>query len=376
MSTDCRWTLQQKNTAEFVLTLSGTWRLESKLPAPADVLQKASATAKPATLAFDTRELESWDSGLLMFLNRLLKEAEAKNLEIDRAGLPEGVQRLLKLAGAVPEKKVRSEAGSQGVVTRIGTTTLAVLAGFKNGLAFIGEAVLAFGNLLRGKARFRTCDFTLTLQECGASALPIVSLISFLVGFILAFVAAVQLEKFGAQIYVADLVGIAVVREMGAVMAAIIMAGRTGAAFAAQLGTMTVNEEIDALKTMAVSPMEFLVLPRMLALGLMMPLLCLYADLIGIVGGAAVGTTMLDITATQYWEQTRNALTFTHCAVGLTKSSVFGILIAVAGCWRGMQSGRSASAVGEAATSAVVTAIVWIIVTDAAFAVLTDILDV
>src|SRR5262249_42661737 len=147
----------------------------------------------------------------------------------------------------------------------------------------------------RGAARFRRSDFLQILQECGGQALPIVSLISFLVGVILAYVGAIQLRTFGAQVYVADLVGIAMTREMGAMMAAIIMAGRTGAAFAAQLGTMQVNEEIDALQTLGIPAMEFLVLPRMLALALMMPLLGLYADLMGILGGAAVGVGLLDI---------------------------------------------------------------------------------
>jgi phospholipid/cholesterol/gamma-HCH transport system permease protein len=216
----------------------------------------------------------------------------------------------------------------------------------------------------------------LIIQECGVQALPIVSLISFLVGLILAFVGAIQLMMFGAQIYIADLVGIAMAREMGAIMTGIIMAGRTGAAFAAQLGTMQVNEEIDALTTLGLSPMEFLVVPRMLALALMMPLLCLYADLMGIVGGLVVGVGMLDLTLPQYIEQTRGALNLTHLSVGVVKSVVFGVLVAVSGCMRGMECGRSASAVGMATTSAVVTAIVAIIVSDGLFAVITNALGI
>jgi phospholipid/cholesterol/gamma-HCH transport system permease protein len=212
--------------------------------------------------------------------------------------------------------------------------------------------------------------------DCGAAALPIVTLISFLVGLILAFVGAVQLQQFGAQIYVADLVGIAMAREMGALMAAIIMSGRTGAAFAAQLGTMQVNEEIDALSTFGLSSMDFLVLPRMIALIAMMPLLCIYADLMGILGGALVGVGMLHLSVTQYANETIQGVHLSDFAVGLVKSSVFGVIVAIAGCMRGIQSGRSASAVGLAATSAVVTAIVFIIVTDGLFAVLTNVLGV
>jgi phospholipid/cholesterol/gamma-HCH transport system permease protein len=241
-------------------------------------------------------------------------------------------------------------------------------------LAFFGEAVATLPRLARGAARFRRVDFLQILQECGAQALPIVSLISFLVGVILAYVGAIQLRTFGAQVYVADLVGIAMTREMGAMMAAVIMAGRTGAAFAAQLGTMQVNEEIDALQTLGIPAMEFLVLPRMLALALMMPLLCLYADLMGILGGAAVGVGLLDIGPTEYYLRTANAVGLHDALSGLIKGSVFGVLVAIAGCLRGMQSGRSASAVGAAATSAVVTGIVSIIVFDAVTTVIFDIL--
>jgi phospholipid/cholesterol/gamma-HCH transport system permease protein len=207
------------------------------------------------------------------------------------------------------------------------------------------------------------------MQEAGAQALPIVSLISFLVGTILAFVGAIQLEQFAAQIYVADAVGIGMAREMGAMMTAIVMAGRTGAAYAAQLGSMTVTQEIEALKTMGISPIEFLVLPRMIALSLMMPLLCLYSDLLGILGGFAVGRGMLGISPRVYFNQTIHAVDLGDVAGGVFKASVYGILIAVAGCLRGLQSGRSASAVGEATTSAVVTGIVLVICACGIFAV-------
>jgi phospholipid/cholesterol/gamma-HCH transport system permease protein len=227
-----------------------------------------------------------------------------------------------------------------------------------------------------GRAQFRRSDLILISQESGAQALPIVSLISLLVGLILAFIGAVQLMMFGAQIYVANLVGIAMVRVMGAIMTGIIMSGRTGASFAAQLGTMQVNEEIDALKTLGVSPMEFLVLPRMLALVLMMPLLCLYADLMGVLGGLIVGVGMLDLNLMEYYNQTRAAVGLNDLLIGLFHSLVFGVLVALAGCLRGLQCGRSASAVGDATTSAVVTGIVSIIVATAIITVMTNVLGI
>ena len=298
-------------------------------------------------------------------------------MEVDATGLPDGVRRLLNLAAAVPEREgARREAERDPLLTRIGASALNTGASALNLITFIGEAFAALLKFLGGKARFRRSDLGLLLQDCGANALPIVTLISLLVGLILAFVGAVQLMMFGAQIFVADLVGIAMLRVMGAVMVGIIMAGRTGAAFAAQLGTMQVNEEIDALQTLGIDPMEFLVLPRMIALIIMMPLLCVYANLMGILGGMIVGVGMLDISMLQYYQQTRAALNLNHFWIGLFQAGVFGVLVALAGCLRGIQCGRSASAVGEAATSAVVTGIVSIVVATAVITVICNILGI
>ena len=277
----------------------------------------------------------------------------------------------------MPERKGARRSGkSQGWLTRIGHRVHDILDNTRQLLAFLGEVTLAFSRMLIGRARFRRSDLALFIQQTGVDALPIVSLISILVGLILAFIGALQLAMFGAQVYVANLVGIAMVREMGAMMAAIIMAGRTGAAFSAQLGTMQVNEEIDAFKTLGIDPVEFLVLPRLLALTLMMPLLCIYADLLGIAGGMLVGIGLFDITPTQYIEQTSSAVTLTDVGVGIVKSIVFGVLIALAGCMKGIQCGRSASAVGEATTAAVVAAIVAIVVSDAVMTLIANALGV
>jgi phospholipid/cholesterol/gamma-HCH transport system permease protein len=270
----------------------------------------------------------------------------------------------------VPERKdARGKQKAPTPLERVGLGAMAAWDAADEFLAFLGEVAVAMGHVLRGHARLRMSDLLVFMQEAGAQALPIVSLISFLVGTILAFVGAIQLEQFAAQIYVADAVGIGMAREMGAMMTAIVMAGRTGAAYAAQLGSMTVTQEIEALKTMGISPIEFLVLPRMIALCLMMPLLCLYSDLLGILGGYAVGRGMLGISGRVYFNQTINAVDLGDVAGGVFKASVYGILIAVAGCLRGLQSGRSASAVGEATTSAVVTGIVLVICACGIFAV-------
>jgi phospholipid/cholesterol/gamma-HCH transport system permease protein len=223
---------------------------------------------------------------------------------------------------------------------------------------------LALARLARGRARMRRMDLALVVQQVGADALPIVALIGVLVGMILAFIGGVQLSLFGAEIYVANLVALGMAREMGAMMAAIIMAGRTGAAFAAELGTMQVNEEIDALRTLGISPMEFLVLPRLLGLAMMMPLLAVYADLFGILGGGIVGVGLFGISPEIYWQQSLQFVTLGDFSGGLFKALVFGIVVAVAGCMRGLRSGRDAAAVGASTTAAVVSGIVGVIVGD------------
>jgi phospholipid/cholesterol/gamma-HCH transport system permease protein len=206
--------------------------------------------------------------------------------------------------------------------------------------------------------------------------LGIVALINFLIGLILAFVGATELARFGASVYTADLVAVATVREMGCIMTGIILCGRTGAAFAAQLGTMKVNQEIEALQTFGISPFEFLVLPRMLALILMMPLLVIFADLIAIGGGFLVSTMMLDVTPTAYVQRTIGSIQLSSFLLGILKGSFFGVVVALTGCLRGMQCGNNAAAVGLATTSAVVTGITWIIASDGVFAVICSLLHI
>jgi phospholipid/cholesterol/gamma-HCH transport system permease protein len=373
---ECQWTLHVAHPTPptACVRLAGVWRKADALPDPTDVWREIEAGPPVHRLTFEASGVTEWDSGLVTFAVKLLEEARARGVESDRAGLPEGAQRLLHLAEAVPERETRRAQERPPWLARIGAWATSAWAGTASGLAFLGEGILAFGALLRGRARFRMSDLLVVIQDCGPRALGIVGLISFLIGLILGFVGAVQLEQFGASIFVANLVAIAMTREIGCIMTSIVMAGRTGAAFAAQLGTMNTNQEIDALSTMGISPTEFLVLPRMLALILMMPLLTVYADFVGIVGGAVVGIGMLGLGSTEYFEQTRAAVNLTSFFVGVSKSVVFGILVALVGCLRGMQSGRSAAAVGEAATSAVVTSIVLIIVMDGVFAVMLNVL--
>jgi phospholipid/cholesterol/gamma-HCH transport system permease protein len=359
------------------IILRGEWRLANSLPPPQALDDMLSAAPEINRLAFETRDLEGWDSGLLIFLLTVVDLCNRKNIAIAREGLPPGVNRLCTLATAVSERQgARRGAVHVPFFERAGSSAIDFWRSLLEMFAFIGETFGSFVRLLTGRARFRGSDMMIILQECSADALPIVSLISLLVGLILAFVGAIQLQMFGAQIYVADLVGIGMVRAMGAIMTGIILAGRTGASFAASIGTMQVNEEIDALQTTGVSPMDFLVLPRVLALSIMMPLLTVYADLMGIVGGLIVGVFGLDLSAMEYYQETKKAIGLTNVWIGLFSGFVYGVLVAMAGCMRGMQCGRSASAVGDATTSAVVTSIVSIVVATAVITVLCNILGI
>lgn len=357
--------------------LAGSWKLNKDLPSAELVTHQIEKSPDLQSVHIDAQAVNEWDSGLLIFLGRSLDIATQHNLELQTIGLPDGATKLLQLAVAVPEKKdARKAPQHKTFLVHLGDETVDFFKGCGDLLEFVGDATMAFVKLIRGKAQYRRSDLGLVLESCSGQALPIVTLISFLVGMILAFVGLIQLKFFGAEIFVADLVGIAMFRVMAAIMTGIVMAGRTGGAFAAQLGTMQVNQEIDALKTLGISPMEFLVLPRMLGLTLMMPLLTLYANIMGVLGGAVVALGEPNISFIQYYHRTIAAISLWDLGIGLFSSLVFGVIVALAGCMRGMQCGRSASAVGDAATAAVVTAIVGIIVSTAIITVITSLLGV
>jgi phospholipid/cholesterol/gamma-HCH transport system permease protein len=359
------------------LRLIGAWQARTGLPAASEALGRIKAQSGVERLVFDSTGLTVWDTGLLTFLAKLDQLIEDSGLSADPDGLPDGVQPLLRLALAVPERSgAQRHAAKESFLARIGKETQALWQASVEVLTFLGEVIIAFGRLLRGHARFRRSDLLLTVQQVGVQALPLVGLISFLVGVILAFLGAIQLAQFGAQIFVADLVGIGMARDMAAMMVGIMLAGRTGAAFAAELGTMQVNEEIDALRTFGIDPMEFQVLPRMLALILMTPLLYLYGTAMGILGGMLVGVVILDLPAITYYQQTAAAVPLIYFLGGLIKAAVYGAIIALVGCLRGMQCGRSSSAVGQATTSAVVTSIVGIIFAMAILTVVYDVLGI
>jgi len=349
----------------FEINFFGNWTTGSPAYGVEELLLSLADYPKIKKLTFSTKKLDDWDSFFMTQLILIIDFAKNKKITVDIQSLPKGIQGLLELTYSVKERDgARKQKKRISLIELIGRSLLNAKVELKNLVTFLGDLIQSAFSLIKGTGRFRFVDLMTYIQDCGPASLPIVSLISFLVGLILAFVGALQLSLFGAQMYLADLVGLGMTREMGALMVGIIMAGRTGAAYAAQIGTMNVNSEIDALKTMGFNPMEFLVMPRMLALILVMPLLCLYADFMGMLGGAAVAIGLFDISSTEYWVRTELAVQLKDVLVGLFKASIFGILIAYSGCIRGMQCGRSASAVGDAATSAVVTGIIFIVISD------------
>jgi phospholipid/cholesterol/gamma-HCH transport system permease protein len=352
------------------LAFRGDWVIGNAVPGFEQLEAELEAEADNNTsLVITGSALGDWDS---LFLSRLLQCANwcrQHGIAMDIAQLPEGARKLHAIATAVAP--IQAPPHSQSHWLQLKDGLVALTNGGVNFCSFIGGFALALGALVRGTSNTRSRDFFYFVEQVGPKALPIVTLLSVLMGMILAYMGAIQLRQFGAEIYVANLVAIGTVREMGALMTGVIMAGRTGAAYAAQLGTMQTNEEIDAIQTLGISPMEFLVTPRMLALILIMPLLVIYSDMLGILGGALVAIGM-DIAPLQYLQQTKGAISWDDISSGLIKSVVFAVLIGIAGCQAGLQCGRSSAAVGEATTRAVVTAIVYLVVADSLLNIIFD----
>ncbi|HVS54141.1 MAG TPA: ABC transporter permease [Opitutaceae bacterium] len=353
------------------VALAGTWQITEPRPAW-DELRAGQA---PARVRLRADEVEKWDTSLLLFLFEVQQWCRATGAYCEAEALPEKIRTLLGQLAAAHETSTPFDR-SEGFLTTVGTAAMDTLGKSREIFHFVGECVLSAARLARRPRKFRWRDCVGEMQQCGAMALPIVSLVSFLIGVTLAYTGAIVLRQFGGDIFIADLIGLAMVREVGAVMTAVVLAGRTGAAFAATLGNMKTNEEIDALETLGIPAVQFLVLPRLLALGVMTPLLALYANALGILGGMAVAYGLLSISPTAYWVEMLTIVDLSDLASGAIKAAAFGLIVGLAGCLRGLQAERSAAGVGRAATSAVVTAILLMVVADAVFAVLFNVLGI
>lgn len=356
----------------LTVCLSGNWSIADGLSDDRTLREAFEALApgtRAETLCFDCSQLSDYDSSLICYIIRCASFCSEHGIRFGKETLPGNAEKLFELSVANRRGIEIPREHDMALLAVIGRWGERMFANTDRALKFLGETALALKNLFCGKARFRRRDCLYFIQDCGINALPIITLISFITGMILAYIGAMQLRQFGAIIYVASLIAIAMVREMGVIMTSVIMCGRTGSAFAAQIGSMQASEEISALRVLAVNPVEYLVLPRIIALTLMMPLLTLYSDFVGILGGFFVMGSM-DVTLEQYWRQIALTLDMSHVLSGVIKSVFFGFMVAWAGCYRGMVAGKSSLAVGDAATSAAVLGMVLIVIGDGIFAVL------
>jgi phospholipid/cholesterol/gamma-HCH transport system permease protein len=321
-------------------------------------------------VCFDLSKVETLDGGATGLLLALKHDLDAAGIPAEIIGAHDGVQRMLDLYGGHPPRpSLRSPPAHIGILDQIGRDALSLFAESRS-LDYLGDVALATTAAVRNPGSINWPDVWRVMERAGADAVPIVALLTFLVGLVTGFQAAIQLKQFGANIFVADLVALSITRELGPLMTAIIVAGRSGAAFAAELGTMRVSEEVDALVTLGLDPYRFLVFPRVLALLVVTPLLTFLADLCGILGGLLVALITLDLTASSFLRETRSALELWDIGSGLVKSVAFGLVLALIACQRGLATKGGAEGVGRAATSAVVTSLFALVLMDALFTIL------
>lgn len=354
-----------------VISLAGTLSLDTMARVSADMKFHVQ-DLKPSSLTIDCSGVDYFDNAAALMMAVFKEEAEAGGLPVELINLSAHAQKIMNLVDVKKLSGSPSRPPEQGIhpVAGIGAMTIAAAAEFRALMTFLGELILAFIHSLAHAREVRWGDVASNVKRVGVQGLPIVGLISFLVGLIIAFMSSLQLKPLGGNIFVASLVGIAMVKELAPLMTAIIVAGRSGSAFAAEIGTMVVNEEVDALVIMGFDPVQFLVVPRVMAAFIVVPLLTLYADLFGLAGGLVVGVLGLDLTFMTYINQTGSSIALSDITTGLVKSFVFAAIISGIGCYRGLRVERGAEGVGAATTSAVVSAIFLIVLADSIFAVL------
>lgn len=331
-----------------------------------------SLSNKVTEIKVTAENVEKWDTSLAIILFKIYEFARKNNIKVITKNMPSGVDDLMGLAFKVDRNPTANIEKPMSFIEKVGKQAVLVYTATCSACGFLKDILKSFKRLFTGEAKIRKIDFFFALEDCSYKAFSIVALISFMVGMILSFVGAVQLKVFGAEIYVASLVMVSMVRVMGALMTGIIMSGRTGASYAATIGTMQVNEEVDALKTMGFSEIDFLLLPRMISLMLIMPLLTVLADLLGVLGGALVGVFALDLPVGEYIKNSMNALFLNHFLIGVFHGFVFGIIIAMCGCYHGIKCEKDAESVGKSTTKAVVSSIVFIIVATAIITILCE----
>lgn len=359
---DRTWNLaiEQTTPTLMLLKLSGYWCIQCHLPNLNKVSAAIAQHPETLQLQVNTEELVDYDSGLVIWLLKLEQLCHSHKISLDNQKLPDGVQRLISLSKEVPPRGYIHVPEDTTLLGRTGQATVHIWRRTWELIDLTGAAIIGSARFIMGRSIFMKRDILLLIQDNGPDAILIVSALAFMMGFTLALIAEVQLSKFGTEIYIADFEVVGVLRDIGAMMTGIIMAGRTCAAYAAEIGSMKTDGEFDSLHALGISGVDFLVMPRIIATVLMMPLLLIYADVIANFGGLLFCTLFLDITYLEYITQARNAFEITDFFIGIGKGFLFGYLIAIAGCLRGLQCGRTAAAVGNAAMSAVVLGLVLV----------------
>jgi phospholipid/cholesterol/gamma-HCH transport system permease protein len=362
---------QGEKGGEVSLSLSGRIETENlnTFLSETEVLLMEKA---PKKLMVNLSKIEYLDSAGALGLLQLEDRAKAKSIPFQFVNVTDEAKRVMGLInrGALTIKPLVSDKRADNIMEQVGESSLRIFNDLVSIITFLGDLITALIYSLIHPRSIRWEDLLFYMKRAGVEGLPIIGLINFLLGLIIAFMSSLQLKQFGANIYVAQLVGVAMVTELGPIMTAIIVAGRSGSAFAAEIGTMKVNEEVDALVSMGFDPTRFLAIPKVLAAMLVVPVLTLYADFFGVAGGLVVGVFGLDLTVYTYVQETMKVISITDIVKSLIKSVVFAVLIAGIGCQRGFQVRGGAEAVGASTTSAVVAAIFLIIVMDSAFAIL------
>jgi phospholipid/cholesterol/gamma-HCH transport system permease protein len=352
---------------------AGAWTVQGIAP----VEQRLSALSFPSAseFVFDVSAIAALDTAGAWLLHRTMRAVEQRGGKVRISGLRPEFNTLLRLIAAHAVTAEPAAPVKVGLLANIGQQAWHGLLGFSDMLAFIGESAIVFLHSLARPQRIRWRPILHNLQTAGFEALPITGLLSFLMGVVIAYQGADQLQRFGANIFIADLVGLSMLRELSPLLTAIIVAGRSGSAYAAQIGTMKISEEIDALRTIGIGPQELLVQPKILALVIALPLLTVYADAAGVLGGMLMANSMLDVSFSVFLDRLEDALSLSSFLTGIIKAPVFAVIIALVGCYQGFQVSGGADSVGRQTTVSVVQSIFLVIVADALFSVIFNWLD-
>ncbi len=371
------WLTTDREPGHLLIAAGGIWSIASISALDERLDRLEGGTARAARI--DLAKLESLDTAGAWVLHRTVRRLQAEGLEVELIGVRPAHQSLLERveAGDVENELERERLNPFMVlVERIGHASVDAVREGRDLLSFLGETTLTALHSLMRPSRIRLVALFAHLERTGLDALPIIGLLSFLIGVVVTYQGADQLRQFGAEIFTVNLLGVSILREMGILLTAIVIAGRSGSAFTAQIGTMQVNQEIDAMRALGLNPIEILVLPRMFALLIALPLLAVFADLMGLAGGALMSYLVLDISLVQFLERLKNVVPVSNFWIGVIKAPVFGYLIGLVGCREGLMVSGSAESVGRQTTKAVVVSIFLVIVADAVFSIIFSVLRI